>query len=275
MFQSVLKHESGKFLKLGLAMAAIAAAVFVLAEQTGNARFSFWLDYVFGLGAGGLALWLAWYGVRRRRYATGGGKLTGWLSAHVYIGLAAVIVTAFHAGPEFGANVHTLAFVLFLFTSASGALGLILILVIPPRIARTADGRTLDAMVQQIAEINRESRALASPLDDDANRLVRRSVQYTPVTVGFWRRLMGWYNDSFMEEAAVGMRRYAEGGGKNADIARQIVVLLARKSDLLAAARRHVQLQTVLQAWRVLHIPATLAFLAALFVHVFVVHYYW
>ena len=43
-----------------------------------------------------LILWLLWYGVRKRRYASTSGTVQGWLSAHVYLGTALVVIVGDH-----------------------------------------------------------------------------------------------------------------------------------------------------------------------------------
>ena len=68
-----------------------------------------------------MVLWMAWYGVRKRRYRASSTSLQGWLSAHVYLGLAAIVIATLHSGLELGLNLHTLTYVLMLVVVLSGS----------------------------------------------------------------------------------------------------------------------------------------------------------
>src|SRR5690606_28581572 len=61
-----------------------------------------WLGYTLGTIGALLILWLLWFGIRKRRYGSGGGPLRGWLSAHVYLGTALALVALLHSGFQVG-----------------------------------------------------------------------------------------------------------------------------------------------------------------------------
>src|SRR5580700_1636380 len=57
------------------------------------------LGYAYGVIATAGIVVLMWYGVRRRySYANGSGTLKGWLSAHVWLGIALTLVVPMHSG---------------------------------------------------------------------------------------------------------------------------------------------------------------------------------
>src|SRR5690606_7369323 len=72
------------------------------------------LGYTLGTIGALLILWLLWFGVRKRRYRGAAGSLRGWLSAHIYLGSALLLVALLHSGFQVGWNVHTLALLLML-----------------------------------------------------------------------------------------------------------------------------------------------------------------
>ena len=55
----------------------------------------------------------------------------------------------------------------------------------------------------------------------------------------------------------------------------QIQFLLERKEAALAQARRHIRMKAQLELWLYIHVPVTLALLAALLAHIISVFLYW
>ena len=58
-----------------------------------------------------LIVWLAMLGIRKRAITRGRWSLKAWTSAHVYLGLALIVIGTLHTGFQFGWNVHTVAYV--------------------------------------------------------------------------------------------------------------------------------------------------------------------
>ena len=71
-----------------------------------------------------LILWLALLGIRKRAMTRGRWSLKAWTSAHVYLGLALIVIATLHTGFQFGWNVHTLAYVLMMLVIVSGIYGI-------------------------------------------------------------------------------------------------------------------------------------------------------
>jgi len=61
--------------------------------------------------------------IRKRSFRSTIGTAIGWLSAHVYLGLAALLIATLHSGMHFGRNVHTVAYVLMCLVTLSGCWG--------------------------------------------------------------------------------------------------------------------------------------------------------
>src|SRR4030095_16018561 len=138
-----------------------------------------WLGYTLGTIGAVLILWLLWYGVRKRRYASTTGTVQGWLSAHVYLGTALVVVVTLHTGFELGWNVHTLAYVLMLIVVASGFYGVFFYLRVPPAMTEKPGEDTLESILLRVGDIDKEAREKALSLPDDLFKLVERSVNET------------------------------------------------------------------------------------------------
>ena len=63
------------------------------------------------------------------------------------------------------------------------------------------------------------------------------------------------------------------GGGDPASD--KVVKLLIRRQTQLARIRRHLRIRALLEIWLYVHVPATVALLAALFAHILSVFFYW
>ena len=86
------------------------------------------------------SFWLAFLGVRKRRYSSTVGTVEGWTSAHVYLGLAVLVVATLHSAAQVGWNVHTLSYVLLWLVVLSGAVGIQSYVMLPRLLARNREG---------------------------------------------------------------------------------------------------------------------------------------
>jgi hypothetical protein len=55
----------------------------------------------------------------------------------------------------------------------------------------------------------------------------------------------------------------------------QVLSLLEEKNATLDKARRYIRLRSLLEVWLYIHIPATLALIAALTAHIISVFFFW
>src|ERR1700694_5400649 len=128
---SILEYARFRWFKAALALCALGAAGHLWHEPPLKPYGGTWLGYVLGTIGAVLIVWLMWYGVRKRRYLSTVGTVQGWVSAHIYLGTALVVVATLHTGFELGWNVHTLAYVLMLLVVASGFYGVFVYMQAP------------------------------------------------------------------------------------------------------------------------------------------------
>jgi hypothetical protein len=274
--KSIIEYRDFLYLKIALVLVALSIVGYWFHVPLGAPNGGTWLGYTLGTVGALLIVWLAWFGIRKRRYGVGRVLLEDWLSAHVYLGLALLIIGTLHSGFQLGWNVHTLAYVLMVAVILSGAIGLIAYLRVPAMRTENRQGMSLDDMMALIAGLSKECYQAASTLDDEVGRLVQAADQKTRIGGGFWRQLSGDDPSCPTTAALVQVRERAQKyTGAEADSARQLVTLLARKVELLARARRDVRLKALLGVWLYVHVPMTVGLLAALAIHVVVVFLYW
>ena len=273
---SVLEYANFRWLKLALALAAGAGLAYLWHDPPVRPYGGTWLGYVLGTIGAVLILWLTAYGVRKRSYRSNVGTVQGWLSAHVYLGTALVVVATLHAGFQVGWNVHTLAYVLTLLVVASGFYGVFLYLRVPRVMTENLGEETLDSIVLRIGDIDREMREQGMSLPDDLFALVERSVAETRLGGNAWRLLTG--RDPGCATAAAVREWPARARRLTGDVAKldkEVFALVLRKNELLARARRDLRHKALLDLWLYVHVPLALALIAALAAHVVSVFIYW
>ena len=272
---SVWRLRNYRYVKIAAAASLAAMVVFLLDAPAEGRNGGTWAGYLIGCAAAALTVWLGWYGIRKRRYGQGVVPLEEVLSAHISLGVAAMVLATLHTGFEFGFNFHLLSYAFLLVISVSGLCGVLLYAYVPAAMTANAGGRSLTDMMEEIAEINREARRIGAELDDDINRLIRRSVQYTVVGGTVWQLLTGRYTDRHTEVALEGIQSRAESfSALEAEAGRRLVTLLARKIEALGRFRRHIRYKAWMDIWLYVHVPLSFAYAAALIGHVAFVMYY-
>ncbi len=273
---SILEYARFRWFKAAVALSIAASALYLWHEPPLKPYGGTWLGYTLGTVAGLMVLWLLWYGVRKRRYRSRVGTVQGWLSAHVYLGTALVVIATLHTGFELGANVHTLAYVLMLLVVFSGFYGVFVYLRIPRAMTENLGEQTLDGIVVRLADVDREMREKAMSLPDDLFALIDRSVAGTRLGGGVWRLLSG--RDPQCPTASA-VRLWPQKAkrltGDAARLDKEVFGLLLQKHQLLERARRDLRLQAILDLWLYFHVPLAFMMLAALVAHVVSVFIYW
>lgn len=273
--QSLLAYRGYRYLKLAALLAALSLAAYLGHDPVLKPSGDTWLGYVLGSTGALLILWLLAYGIRKRSYRSSLGTVQGWLSAHVYLGAALVLVATLHTGFELGWNVHTLAYALTLLVVASGFWGLYLYLRMPARMSAALRGETLEQHLLAIAETDNESRQLAMNHADHVNKALLDSIN-SPLFESFWQQLRG-HNPQCRTTRVTALLAAPEARATEA-MARLSTLLYQLQLQKLARLNRlriYACQKAWLDIWLMLHIPLSIALLAALGAHVVAVFFYW
>ncbi|MFQ5953621.1 MAG: hypothetical protein ACE5JZ_00985 [Kiloniellales bacterium] len=276
MHRSVLVFRDFRYLKLTVVLVLAAIVAYLLHRPFGAANGGTWLGYTLGTIGALLIVWLGWFGIRKRRYGVGKLLLEDWLSAHVYLGLGLLVIATLHTGFQFGWNVHTLAYALMVLVIASGAFGLFAYVRYPRLMTENRGGLTLGEIMTNIAELDGQCRDVGMKLGDEINAAVLRAAGETRIGGGVWRQLSGTDPNCATSRAlALVQEGTRDLTGDAANAANRLMTLLSRKVELLARARRDVRYKALMDIWLYVHVPLTIALLAALFTHVVSVFFYW
>lgn len=274
--EGFLRHRGFRWLKIAGAISLVSLVAYMLIDQQPHPSGGSAYGYAMGTAGALLILWLTLLGLRKRAMTTGRWSLKAWTSAHVYLGLALIVIGTLHTGFRFGWNVHTLAYALMLLVIASGIFGVIVYATLPRALSNNREETTQGQMLENLRSIDRQLHDAAQPLDAAAAGLVRRSMEEDPLGGGLWARLANHYPGCRTRAAQARVRqlsgRRARGGGDPLD---KVDMLLDRKAAALARVRRHLRIKGLLEVWLYVHVPATFALLAALVAHIVSVFFYW
>jgi hypothetical protein len=274
--RSFLIYRRYRYLRVSLLFTALAIGAYAYHDPVGGPSGGSWLGYSLGAMATLTILWLMWFGVRRRRYHSTGAPVQGWLSAHVYLGTILLWVVPLHSGFQFDWNVHTLAYALMVGAILSGAVGILFYGIVPTPMTRNRSGEKLEAILEEIADLDAECRLLAVELPDTFAQAVALAVDETRIGGGLLRQLAGRDEECGTTRALEIIRDPdVDLDSSERDQARRLLALLSLKQALLARARVDLRYKALLDLWLLVHVPLAFATVAAVGVHVFIVFYYW
>ncbi len=275
LHEGFLSYERGRWIKLSLALVALATLVYAIDDPIGGPSGNTVYGYTVGTLAAALMLWLTWFGARKRSYRAAGAPLRGWLSAHVYLGIAVVVLVPLHSGFQFHLNVHTLAYALMSLTVATGIAGVALYATLPTAMTANRSGEPLEGLLERISQLDAEARAAASALPDLVSQAVARAIG-TPIMTGGLLSQLGSTDARCPTAAAVDvvagiLPTVADELRPDSE---RVLELLALRRTLVARIRREARMQTLLDLWLIAHIPLAVASVVAVIVHVIAVFYY-
>ncbi len=301
MHESILTHARSRYLWIAIALCVLSIGLYVWHEPDPVPNGGTWLGYTLGTISALLIVWLLLFGVRKRSYSNSLGSTRGWLSAHIYLGTALILLTLLHCGFQFGWNLHTLALVLMLVVIFSGFFGVYAYLRYPALMTRNRENATRDAMLEEIAEIDQNALSLADGIAPEIHAVVLRSIENTRLGGGVWTQLrardgsdlaIARIRSAIAERSTqigapppalkagqtiIAMVDFLAGGAddRQTEALRKLIDMLSRKRALATRVARDIQYQAIMEIWLYIHVPLSVTLLAALIGHIVSVFFYW
>jgi hypothetical protein len=297
MHQSFINFRHYRYGLFASAASIIALAVYLLDRPRVPPNGGTWLGYTLGTIAALLVIFLALFGIRKRSFRSNVGTAIGWLSAHVYLGLAALLIATLHSGMHFGANVHTVAYVLMALVTLSGCWGVYAYVSFPGAMMQQRGNLRRSEFLRQIAEIDASALELADAVSPRVTQLFADGARRTDLGGGnLWKQLRGRDESKLLMGVGDAPRlsslvsnanqraliqtlaefRPARSGSEIAlSRVQRLLELAGSKAALLQRLRRESQLAALLRVWLFMHVPLCCALLAALCIHVISVFLYW
>jgi len=281
--RSFLEYKDYRYLKLALFLCIAAIGAYSWHRQTrfhtpGAVGYGGTLmGYALGTVAALTIVWLLWLGVRKRRYRASLSMTQGWLSAHVYLGLALVVVATLHTGFEIGVNLHTLAYVLMLLVVFSGIYGVIVFLREPERMTANMGEDDIPTLLLQIQEFDQQAARLALQLPDEFNTLVQAAAQKTRLQGSVFQHAFRMLSRGCPTHRAVERMQQINRKLKDetARQGREVHGLMLARRTAVEKIRSELRSLARLRLWLLVHVPLSFALLIALTSHIVSVFIYW
>lgn len=280
--QGFLEYRHFRYLKVALLGTALSSIFYIwhrlyLFRSPGKMGYGgTWPGYFFGVSAALLMVWLAWLGIRKRRYNIST-STQAWLSAHVYLGCAVVVLASLHSGFELGWNNHSLAYGLMLVVVGSGIYGVVVFSRVPTLLTEAMGGGTLSSLRLQLQDTDAQTQRLALTLPDQYNALILDAATTTRLQGTVLQNLLGTTarNCPTTHAVAIIERLNTHLDAASSRAGREIYGLMVRRKGLVDKIRQIDFLSAKLRLWLLLHAPIAMALLVAMVAHIVSVYIYW
>jgi hypothetical protein len=290
MHESILAYRRKRYLWVAIAACLVAIGAYAWHNPPEPPNGGTALGYTLGTIGAALILWLIAFGVRKRSYSSRLGRVQGWLSAHVYLGGALLVIVTLHTGFQFGWNVHTLAYALMCLVIASGLAGTLFYLRYPAQMNANRAGTNRELMLLEIGDLDQKAARLAKAMPVEYGELVASTRDRTVLGGGPVALLAGADRSRVLLPAApvpipnpgeqatlnwLGDRLARNTDGALGPKIQDLLTLVGARKAALDRLRRDLRLQAWLDVWLFFHVPVAFALLAALVAHVVSVFVYW
>jgi hypothetical protein len=301
---NLLEFDHYRYLKAAGLVIALAIIAYLADQPDTGAYGGTLLGYLFGVLAAIIAVAEALYGLRkpltpkfvelrqfdnlsssdndRRAHASGsgvhqGGALQGWLSAHVYFGVAIVVLATLHTGFQFGWDVHTLAYALMMIVVTSGFYGVYAYLRFPRLMTNNMGGAdTLETLLLKIEDFDKLASIKSLQFSDEICGIVLKSRQETLIGGNIFQQLTAHRRNCPTARAIRQLHFLGKGlKGEQLKSFNELYSILVLKDTLVTRARKEIMYKARLEFWLYLHAPLSSAFVTALVAHIVAIFFYW
>lgn len=293
--QSILEYRKGRYGWYALLLVVVASALFISHSDFQPPNGGTWQGYVLGSVGLALIIWLTALGIVKRRY--GKSNVQAWTSAHVYLGLALLVVVSLHSALQFGLNVHTLAYVFMCVVILSGFVGLYFYRRYPVLMAKNRHNQSQRQLFAKLHNLNQEGRAQAKRCHVDLASAVDTAIVRTAIGGGLIDQLWGRDGSTVVlvtenkkkevqsrtvsnrdQQAIIDYVAKCIPRARKRDEAGNLQTLLevlCQRQTVTRQLRQDIKFNARLKVWLWVHIPFTIALLAALTIHILSVFFYW
>lgn len=267
---NLFNYKNFLYLRWSVCLILVVSLAYSLDQPKIVANGGTWLGYTLGTIGAALILWLIWFGVRKRQYASTKGP-AAWMGVCArHLGLALAVVGTLHTGFQIGWNVHSLAYVLMMATIVSGLWGLVLYVRYPREMSDTLNRKDPKAIVEDIETLDKEVLRLLKSCPEHVTKAVNLSSEQL-IFNQLSERRSGLVKNCATEKAIELIEKELARDDSLADLYKNQVERLKNLRQL----RRYYKMRYWLDLWLAFHVPLSVGLLAALTAHIVSVFYYW
>ena len=280
---SFLEYKRYRYLKAAALLCLLATGAYGWHRSTrfdtpgGVGYGGSWMGYVLGTVAALLVVWLVLLGVRKRSHRASLTSVQGWLSAHIYLGIAVLVIATLHTGLEFGVNLHTLAYVLLVLVVVSGLYGVLVFTQVPARMTSAMGDDSIQTLLSQIQEIDQQARKTAIRLPDEFNQLVLDAAEKTRMRGTVFDHILKTTSRRCPTTRAITRMQALNRSLKDDQgrLGREVLGLMLSRGAAVRRIRGEYRALARLRLWLMLHVPISCALVCALAGHIVSVFIYW
>jgi hypothetical protein len=287
-----LRYAGGVHARRAALLVGVAVIAYALHDPFDGPNGGTWLGYVLGTIGALLIVWLTLLGLRKRSYRSGRGTMEGWLSAHVYYGIALLPIATLHSAAELQWNIHGAAYLLLVLVIATGLFGAYVYSRFPALIVSGRGGVTRAQLMEEISELDRRCRSVAQKVGADVFAAAQSAIDRTVLGGSPWS-LVGGRDASTVELIGVAAGKPLPNSEQKTFIAylaarlgksrgaaetlslQELLDLSAKRQSALRVVREDLRRQTLVSLWLDIHVPLTFALWGALVAHIVSVFVYW
>jgi hypothetical protein len=219
------------------------------------------VGHAFGIIGFLLILISTFYSARKARPAWNIGSLETWLEIHIYLGVLALVFALAHTGLQFNALLAKIAFFLLFLVVLSGAVGYLIYIKVPPRLARAEKKIVIpEEFAARLEEIKEEIAGLCE------NRGPAFQSIYNQVVTPLFN-LRPWKKISLPRLGPIAGD--IEESDKEAFA--RLEGLIGECEKLFSDLEIHFKYARWLKLWLLFHIPLSVGMLIFVIVHIIVV----
>lgn len=286
--ESFINYARHRYLKFAVILVVVSVFAFVFHDPHPRANGGTWLGYTLGGLCALIILILLYLGIRKRDYHSAWGSLKGWVSAHVWLGLSLLVLTTLHSGAQIGWNIHTLAYVLLILTVLSGIWGMLIYQRNPSLMTNNRDQQTRLVLLEQLFQLDAEALQQAGDITPELHHRISQATQKGKAS-GVLNRIFNrhWsdtihadrhadhYKNIYHIEKVIADQMAACSDADTVKRFRELLGTVSKRRMLSQKLGRDLQLQAQMELWLFMHVPLSIALLAALISHIVSVFFYW
>ena len=278
MHQNILSQSKYLYFKIVCVLCVVVIALYLFEEPRVAPNGGTFLGYTLGVIALLIIIFLIIFGIRKRSYKSNLGDLKHWLSAHVWFGLALVVIATLHTGFQFGFNIHTVAYVLMMLVVISGIWGVYMYLNYPPLLSDLLNSKTIVQQGEVLIAIDQSAYQMLGTLSDldEATRIrvedLLNAAANEPIILQWSDRLK---TDVTKTNTYLAMQELESLFLTGKVSVRNLSLAMVKRVNHLQQIRDFIQLKTLMSFWLLFHVPISIGLLATLMAHIFSVFYYW